>query len=145
MWVVKILIYIKNFRYVFDKWLIWFKKLIFKIFVFIIFCIWKWEEFKKINKLEKITNLFNHIIYVRYVIFDSLYFDLRIKNWNNKINIIILHEVIIFFKNLNFNFDNINENIIKNSIFVFFLYNWIQCNLNLNIKLSCKLKYRLFL
>ena len=122
-WVVKILIYIKNFRCVFDKWLIWFKKLIFKIFVFIIFCIQKQKEFREINKLEKIMNLFNHIVYVRYVIFDSLCLDSEIKNWDNKINIIILHKAVILLKDFNFNFDSINKNIIKNNIFVFLLCN----------------------
>jgi len=145
LWIVKILIYIRNFRCVFDKWLIWFKKLIFKTFVFIIFCIWKWEEFREIDKLEKIMNSFDYIICVRHVIFDSLCLDLEIKNWDNKINIIVLHEIIILLKDLNFNFDNINESIIKNSIFIYFLCIQVQCSLNLNIKSNCKLKYRLFL
>ena len=123
LWIIKILIYIKDFRCVFDKWLIWFKKLIFKTFVFIILYIQKQKEFRKINKLKKIMNLFNHIICIRYVIFDSLYLDLRIKNWDNKINIIILYEAVILLEDLNFNFDSINKSIIKDSIFVFLLYN----------------------
>ena len=144
-WVVKILIYIRDFRCVFDKWLIWFKKSIFKTFVFIILCIWKQEEFEEVDRLEKITDSFDHIVCIRHVIFDSLCLDLKIKNWDNKINIIVLHEAVILLENLNFNFDNINENIIKDNIFIFFLCNQVQYNLNLNIKLSYKLKCRLFL